>query len=182
MSVTTISPAEISRLVQNGQSPAIFDVRTPAEFAGVHVVGARSVPFDELDPAAIAAQRQGTNGPIYVICQSGGRSAKACERLTEAGIGPVYSVEGGTTAWERQGFPVSRGSSRVISLERQVRVVAGSLVFLGTLLAWRIHPLFLIVPGFVGAGLVFAGVTDYCGMGLLLGKMPWNRRGAVVGG
>ena len=91
----------------------------------------------------------------------------------------VINVEGGTTAWSAAGLPVVRGR-KTISLERQVRIAAGSLVFAGTLLGAMVNPLFLIIPGFVGAGLVFAGVTDTCGMAMMLAKMPWNQRGGAT--
>jgi rhodanese-related sulfurtransferase len=136
---------------------------------------ARLTPLDTLDPSAIAAQRQ-DGDPLYVICQSGGRAAKACQRLREAGLTEVYNIEGGTAAWERGNLPVERGRSNLISLERQVRIIAGSLVLSGSLLAWAVHPSFLAIPTFVGGGLIFAGITDYCGMALVLCKMPWNRR------
>ena len=90
-------------------------------------------------------------------------------------MNPVSCVEGGMAAWEKMGLPVERGPSAVISIERQVRIGAGALVLIGTVLAWIVHPGFIVVPGFVGAGLVFAGITDYCGMGRVLCKMPWNR-------
>jgi rhodanese-related sulfurtransferase len=176
MSVKTISIAECQRLIKDGESLNIVDVRSPGEFANLHAFGACLVPLDELDPVVIASQRQGDQTPLYIICQSGGRATQACRQLDEAGVGPVFCIEGGTAAWERAGLPVERGRGKVISLERQVRIAAGSLVFLGVLLAWRVHPIFLIVPAFIGAGLVFAGITDYCGMGMLLSKMPWNRR------
>jgi rhodanese-related sulfurtransferase len=175
MSTNAISPAELRRLIDGGRALNILDVRTPPEFSRLHAAGARLIPLDELDPAAIAAQQRDCNEAIYVICQSGGRSAKACERLQKAGVAQVYSVEGGTVAWEKMGLPVERGRTKVISLERQVRIIAGSLVFLGTVLAWTIHPGFLAIPGLVGAGLLFAGITDFCGMGIVLSKMPWNR-------
>ncbi|HEY2589134.1 MAG TPA: rhodanese-like domain-containing protein [Tepidisphaeraceae bacterium] len=180
MSIETVNPTELRTLIYDGQSPCILDVRTPAEFARVHAAGASLMPLEKLDPAAVAARRQGRTEPIYVICHSGSRAAKACRRLKKAGVGPVYCIEGGTVAWEQLGLPVERGDERrstrrVISLERQVRIAAGSLVLLGLALAWAVHPLFLILCAFVGAGLVFAGVTDFCGMGILLGKMPWNR-------
>jgi rhodanese-related sulfurtransferase len=177
MPANTISVSEMKRLTELGRPLNIIDVRTPAEFSRIHAVGARLMPLDELDPAAVAVQRGGEADPIYVICHSGGRSAKACERFGEAGITGVLSVEGGTEAWEKSGLPVERGiGPQVISLERQVRIGAGSLVVLGIALAWAIHPAFAVLSAFVGAGLVFAGITDYCGMGMLLGKMPWNRR------
>ena len=86
------------------------------------------------------------------------------------------NVEGGTQAWEQAGLPVVRGK-KTISLERQVRIAAGALVFLGTILGAAVSPYLLIIPGFVGAGLVFAGITDTCGMGMMLAKMPWNQVG-----
>jgi len=117
-----------------------------------------------------------TDQTVYVICKSGGRAAKACERFHAAGFTNVASVEGGTEAWEAAGLPLVRGASRVLSLERQVRIGAGSLVLLGVILGWNVHAAFFGLSAFIGAGLIFAGVTDWCGMGLLLAKAPWNQR------
>lgn len=175
MSSTTITPAECSRLLKLGRSLNLLDVRTPAEFDRVHAAGATLMPLDELDVAAAFAQRRDANEPIYILCQSGARAAKACQRFREAGIEQAFCVEGGTAAWEQAGLPVDRAGGKVISLERQVRIAAGLLVFIGSILAWRVHPGFLAVPIFVGAGLAFAGITDTCGMAMLLAKMPWNR-------
>jgi len=175
MTISTVAPTEFPALIESGKALRILDVRTRAEFARVHAVGARSMPLDELDVSAVAAWRDEPGDAIYVICQSGGRAAKACERLAEAGLTDVYSIEGGTAAWEKTGLPVERGGGGVISLERQVRIGAGLLVLLGLTLAWLVHPAFIAIAAFVGAGLIFAGVTDYCGMAIVLGKMPWNR-------
>ena len=98
----------------------------------------------------------------------------ACEKFVAAGYHNVVSVEGGTAAWEAAGFPVQRGK-KAVSLERQVRILAGALVLLGAMLAWFVHPAFVFLSGFIGAGLVFAGVTDTCGMAMALGRMPWNQ-------
>jgi rhodanese-related sulfurtransferase len=147
------------------------------EFAEVHAEGATLVPLDRLDPAAVLAARTGPpDEPIYVICRSGARAAKACEAFRAAGFPHVFNVEGGTEAWQRAGLPVVRGERTVISLERQVRIAAGLLVVTGVLLGWLVHPVFFALSAFVGAGLVFAGVTDTCGMGMLLARMPWNRK------
>jgi rhodanese-related sulfurtransferase len=175
MSSNLISISDIRSLLERGRPLNIVDVRTPAEFAHVHVLGARLMPLDELDPAAVAAKRPSAADPIYVICQSGGRASKACQRLLEAGVTPVYSIEGGTAAWEKMGLPTERGGGNVISLERQVRIGAGLLVLIGSMLAWTANSGFLAIPIFVGSGLVFAGITNYCGMALVLGRMPWNR-------
>ena len=178
MTVRIIRPEEVVRLRTDGKSPRIVDVRTPAEYAAVHADGAESMPLDALEPAAIARSHNGS-GPLYLICQSGGRSAKACEKFIAAGIGDVFSIEGGTAAWERAGLPVVRaaaGSCRAtISLERQVRIAAGTLVLLGIVLGWFVHVAFYGLSAFVGTGLIFAGITDWCGMGMLLARMPWNR-------
>ncbi|MBO0696981.1 MAG: DUF2892 domain-containing protein, partial [Zavarzinella sp.] len=94
--------------------------------------------------------------------------------LLAAGCPDVMNVEGGTAAWAAAGLPVVRGR-KAVSLERQVRIAAGLLVVLGAVLGWLVHPAFVGLSAFVGAGLVFAGVTDTCGMGMLLARMPWNR-------
>jgi rhodanese-related sulfurtransferase len=179
MAVQTISPQAAFTLSQSGAAPEIIDVRTPAEFDQVHAVGARSVPLDQLDPAAVMAARARADRPLFLICKAGGRAAKACEQFNAAGFDAVVSVEGGTQAWEAAGLPVVRGTVRVISLERQVRIGAGSLVLLSLLLSWLVHPAFLALAGFVGAGLVFAGLIDWCGMVMLLARMPWNQRSGV---
>jgi rhodanese-related sulfurtransferase len=111
---------------------------------------------------------------IHVICQSGGRSMKVCQKLETAGFTNVVNVEGGTSAWHEAGLPVVEGK-KVMSLERQVRIAAGSLVVIGAVVGQFLHPAGFGVSAFVGAGLVFAGVTDTCGMGMMIARMPWNR-------
>jgi rhodanese-related sulfurtransferase len=170
MSVTTISPRELAALIDRGEVSEIIDVRTPAEFREAHVPQARNVPLDAVSRDHVAD----VSRPTYFICQGGGRSAKACQKVIDAGITNVVSVDGGTKAWADTGLPVVRGK-KTISLERQVRIAAGSLVLLGVALAWFIHPYFIGISAFVGAGLVFAGVTDTCGMGMVLARMPWNK-------
>jgi rhodanese-related sulfurtransferase len=179
--VTTISPADFHRVRDSaGPHPLLIDVRTPAEFASGHLPGARNLPLSDLNPSDVAASRTTPADPVYVICQSGQWAATACVRLTAAGVAPVISIDGGTAAWQRAGFPTqsdatSGGASCPLSLEQQVRAIAGSLVLLGSALAFFLHPSFLALPAFVGAGLLFAGLTNRCGMAMLLLKMPWNR-------
>jgi rhodanese-related sulfurtransferase len=175
MSVPTISPQELERLRRQGRPVELIDVRTPVEYREVHAEPARLVPLDRLDPKALMEARNGAGGePLYVICRSGSRGRQACEKFQAAGYANVVNVEGGTQAWEQAGLPVVRGK-KTISLERQVRIAAGSLVLLGTALGAFVHPAFLVLSAFVGAGLVFAGITDTCGMGMVLARMPWNR-------
>ncbi len=175
MSVSSISPKELAELSSRKPNLELIDVRTPMEYQALHVSFARNVPLDQLNPAALMKGRNGTaNEPLYIVCQSGGRSRQACEAFLKAGYTNVINVEGGTKACEQAGLPLVRGK-QVISLERQVRIAAGSLVLTGVTLGWFVHPIFFGLSAFVGAGLVFAGVTDTCGMGLLLARMPWNR-------
>jgi rhodanese-related sulfurtransferase len=174
MTLTTIHPRELAELCQRG-SVDLVDVRTPVEYREVHAAGARNVPLDGLDPAELMRARNGSGGePLYLICRSGSRGRQACERFLAAGFTNVVNVEGGTLAWAECGLPVVRGQ-KAISLDRQVRIAAGTLVLLGAALGGLAHPAFIALAAFVGAGLVFAGLTDTCGMGLLLARMPWNR-------
>lgn len=173
----TIRPADLQTLLMREPALALIDVRTPAEFAEVHVPQARNEPLDRFDPKGlVAAGAIAANQPAYLLCRSGGRATKAAEQMAKAGIDQGVVVEGGTQAWIEAGLPVDRGTAKVISLERQVRIGAGSLVVLGVILAWLVNPYFIALSAFVGAGLVFAGITDWCGMGLLLAKAPWNSR------
>ncbi|MCL6505485.1 MAG: rhodanese-like domain-containing protein [Bryobacteraceae bacterium] len=175
MSVRTITAKELYERMQRGEWVELIDVRTPVEFREIHAEGARLVPLDRLDPKAVMAERNGTEErPLYVICRSGSRARQACEKFIAAGHFNVVCVEGGTLAWEQAGLPVRRGK-KGISLERQVRIAAGLLVLLGAVLGFFVHPYFIALSAFVGAGLVFAGITDTCGMGMLLARMPWNR-------
>ena len=179
--VDTISPAALAEIRRRGESIELLDVRTPAEYGEAHVDGARNVPLDRLDAKAIVAERTGQPGTLYVVCKSGGRSRQACEKLLAAGLTAVASVEGGTAACETAGLRLIRGR-KAMSLERQVRICAGALVVLGVALAWFTQtPAWTLLSGFIGAGLVFAGITDTCGMGMMLAKMPWNQapRGAA---
>jgi rhodanese-related sulfurtransferase len=167
----TITPQQ----AQQQQATALFlDVRTPAEFQEVHIQGAVLQPLSDLNPSKVQELTAGKSGCV-VVCRSGGRARQASEKLISSGISNVVVLEGGVSAWDSAGLPVVRGK-KTISLERQVRIAAGGLVFIGSLLGYLVNPAWIALSAFVGAGLVFAGITDTCGMGLLLGKMPWNTR------
>jgi rhodanese-related sulfurtransferase len=175
MSVLSISPARLEELCASGKAIDLIDVRTPVEYRECHVEYARNVPLDGLDPAAVMRTRNGgPEEPLFLICRSGSRGRQACERFVATGYSNVVNIEGGTMACMECGLPAVRGK-KAVSLERQVRIAAGFLVLFGVVLGWWVHPAFLGLSALVGAGLVFAGVTDTCGMGLLLARMPWNR-------
>ena len=176
MNHATITATELARELGTAPHRTVLDVRTPAEFAEVHIARARNQPLPDVSVAAlIAAGHTDRTTPIYLLCQTGRRALAAADRLAREGFAQPVVVTGGTEAWIAAGLPAVRGSSKAISLERQVRIAAGSLVLTGVLLAQLVHPAFVWLAGFVGAGLVFAGITDLCGMGLLLARAPWNR-------
>ena len=144
------------------------------------------MPLDELDAQKVMERRGlNKNDDVYLLCRTGARATRAAQKFIDAGYTKVHVIEGGLTACEECGQELSgwvtqknqgmTSSLRFISLERQVRIAAGSIAFIGSLLALLIHPLFVLIPLFVGAGLVFAGITDRCGMALLLAKAPWNK-------
>ena len=169
----TISPVELQTILAAQPSAPVIDVRTPVEFAEVHVPQARSVPLDELKPGSLQLAKE---QPVYLLCRSGQRATKAAEKFAKEGFTQPVVVAGGTLAWIEAILPVTRSAVKVISLERQVRITAGAIVFTGVILARFVNFNFIWLSGFVGAGLVFAGISDFCGIGLLLAKMPWNKR------
>ena len=149
----------------------LVDVRTPAEYESIHANGAVNHPMESLDLEEIPFAK---DQEIHVICQSGGRSFKVSQKLKAAGYTNIVNVEGGTSAWHGAGLPVDEGK-KVMPLERQVRIAAGLLVVIGAAVGQFVHPGGIALSAFIGAGLVFAGVTDTCGMGMMIAKMPWNR-------
>lgn len=175
MSVQSISPKQLQELHQSGREVDLIDVRTPVEFREVHVTFARNVPLETLNPQSVQASRGNRQSePLYVICRSGSRGKQAAEQFMAAGIAPVVNVEGGTMAWDQAGLEVVRGK-KAISLERQVRIASGLLVLTGAALGFFVDQRWIALSAFVGAGLLFAGVTDTCGMGMILARMPWNQ-------
>jgi len=175
--MATITASALYELLQDNPAQNVIDVRTPVEFAEVHVAAAKSVPLDTLNPAELyATQNLSIEKPVYILCRSGQRATKAATHLAQGGFPNSVVVEGGTLAWIEAGLPVTRGRTKVISLERQVRIAAGFIVLSGVLLSQWVNPAFIWLSGFVGAGLIFAGISDWCGMGLLLAKAPWNQK------
>lgn len=160
----------------------LIDVREPDEHAREHIAGARLMPGSRLDPSAIR-DAAGPAGIVVLHCKGGTRSAEArarCGALAASGV-RVVCLAGGIEAWKRAGLPVvtASGAPR-LSIMRQVQVIVGAGVLAGSMLAWLVHPAFVVVPAFMGAGLTFAGLTGTCGLAVLLGRMPWNR--AASGG
>ena len=171
----SISPAQLQRRLAEGAPAQLLDVRTPGQFAAARVPGARLIPLDDLDPAAFQRHRGADESPVYVLCQSGGRARRAITKLEQGGVRGCVLVEGGTQGWMDAGLPVNRGQSNVLPLMRQVQLAVGLVSAAGAALALAVHPLFAILPLITGCGLVIADLTGFCGVALLLAKMPWNR-------
>ncbi|MCJ2542614.1 rhodanese-like domain-containing protein [Thermostichus vulcanus] len=151
----------------------LIDVREPSEYAEERIPGAINMPLSTFDPTQVPASTP--EQPVVMQCRMGSRSIQASCQLLDKGWPEVINLKGGIEAWKSAKLPVTRTRNAPISLMRQVQIAAGSLVLLGTLLGAWVNPAWLLLSGFVGAGLVFAGVTNTCGMALLLARMPWNR-------
>jgi len=171
-----ITADEAVRLVSKGAAGSVIDVRSGAEYEAEHVQGARLISLDQLETRA--DEVRSTPAPRLLLCRSGSRAGSARKRLEKLHVAGLSVIEGGLNAYVRAGGETVRGKARM-PLERQVRIGAGSLVLLGVFLGFFVHAAFLLISGFVGTGLIFAGITDWCGMGILLSKMPWNRAGGT---
>jgi rhodanese-related sulfurtransferase len=172
MNLRTISPREANHLMENGA--VLIDIREAEEHARERIPGARHVPISKLDEIDFAAHRGQT---VIFHCRSGartkGHSARLAAKAHEAS--EVFLVEGGLDAWRKIGLPTTVDRRRPIELQRQVQIGAGGLALLGTLLGLTVSPWLFAVPLFVGAGLLFAGLTGFCGMAQLLQRAPWNQ-------
>ncbi len=164
----TISAEAFKDAYDAGECKTVVDVRTGAEYQACHVRGAELFPLQELKPAELVKAIEGGDTPLYVLCKAGGRAKKAAEAIAPHTDRDVIVVEGGTDACVSSGLPVNKGKE-VMSLERQVRIAAGALVVIGVALSKTVAPDFIWLSGFVGAGLMFAGITDTCAMGMLIG-------------
>lgn len=173
----SISPGELSNCLAAGHVVELLDVRTAAEFTAAHVPGARLIPLDELDCVSYLQERGASDKPVYVLCQSGGRASRAIEKFHRAGFKNCVLVAGGTQAWIDAGLPVDRGTTKVLPLMRQVQIVVGLISVIGSVLALAVSPWFALIPLVMGSGLLFAGISGFCGLALVLARMPWNKTG-----
>lgn len=169
MTIPSIDVTRAKRLIDEGA--LLIDVREADEYARERVPGARNHPLSRLG----AIQSRGAEAVIF-HCRSGARTAGNAKQLAGATDCQAYLLEGGIDAWKKAGLPVEIDRRQPIEIMRQVQITAGSLVVLGVVLGVFAAPAFLALSAFVGAGLVFAGVSGWCGMARLLALMPWNRR------
>ncbi|WP_434599812.1 rhodanese-like domain-containing protein [Streptomyces sp. A5-4] len=169
---TAVVPAQAAARLERY---TVIDVRAPGEFAAGHVPGAHNVPLDHLHTALPALKAAAVSGDLLVVCASGNRSATACRQLAAADI-PAATLTGGTTAWAQQGHQLDQPESArtVWPMERQVRLVAGSLVVLGLVAGARYKPARRLSAA-IGSGLIFSAVTNTCGMASVLARLPYNQ-------
>jgi glyoxylase-like metal-dependent hydrolase (beta-lactamase superfamily II)/rhodanese-related sulfurtransferase len=171
-SIEMISPSEAAKILKDDPKSKILDVRSAMEVSQTHIANSINVPIDMI--SAKVGELSQSKQKYLALCHSGNRAAMAADMLMQSGIDSVKVIEGGIARWEKERLPVIKGEGGV-SLERQVRVIAGSLVLTGIILAWLLHWGFIFISIFVGSGLVFAGLTDNCLMGMVLMKLPYNK-------
>ena len=154
----------------NAATTLWIDVREPVEFASGHIPGSVNIPLQQLHNAPLPQQ------PVMLICQSGKRSHQALQLLQQRGMNhPMQELHGGIAAWHLRGRSLERANRAPLPLMQQVQIAAGSLVLAGLILSTLVAPGWIALSWFVGAGLVFAGTTGFCGMAKVLAVMPWNR-------
>jgi rhodanese-related sulfurtransferase len=154
----------------------LVDVREPLEHARERIAGAVSMPLSCLDPQALRSAFQTKGAPAVIFhCQGGQRTTKHAAQLGHCGVPRAYLLEGGLNAWKEAGLATLIDRAKPIELQRQVQIAVGSLVLFGLALSQAVSPWLLLIPAFVGSGLVFAGLSGWCGMAKLLAAMPWNR-------
>ena len=164
---------DVQELNRPGFAPACIDVRSATEFAAGHIPGAINIPMDEIESRIGDLPAEG----LVLVCQAGKR-AEMTRAMLEGRVADLSVLSGGTAAWMAAGLPLVASTRTRWALERQVRLGAGLLVLLGVLLGFLVNPAWFGLAGFVGAGLVVAGTTNFCGMAYLLALLPWNRRGS----
>lgn len=167
-----IDPSELDAMLASPMPPRLLDVRTPGEFDTVHIAGAYNVPLDLLREHRDDIARH-LDQDVVLVCRSGQRAAQAEEALRGVGLPNLHILDGGLAAWEAHGLAVNRGRP-CWDIERQVRLVAGSIV-LSSVLASVVVPKIKWLAAGIGGGLTFAAVSDTCAMGMLLAKLPYNR-------
>lgn len=169
-----IQSSQLQQALQSGRNIALIDVRTPVEHEEMRISGSQLMPLDRLDPAAVKSAS--TNAEQCVlICRSGKRAEQAFQKLQSAGCDKLAILEGGVLAWEAAGLPVERTERKVLPLMRQVQLVIGLILIASSILTFTVDKNFVIIPAFLGCGLTMAGATGWCGLAILLSKMPWNK-------
>ena len=166
-----VSADELKRILDRGDDVQLVDVRTPQEYLAAKIRQAQSMPLSHFDRCTPSLDKR---RDVYAMCGSGARAEEFCRRLDRLGYSPVL-VEGGLGAWKEQGYPVEIGPKQPWSVDRQVRFITGLLVLLGVALGVSLDFRLVYLSGFIGLGLMVSAATNFCGLSILLSKMPWNK-------
>ena len=171
MAIPTLSPADAKAVLSKGAT--LIDIRDADEHTRESIAGALNRPLAQIANQPLPA------GPVIFHCRSGMRT-KNNTALLQAAVGdaPCYLLEGGIDGWRACGLETIVDRHQPLEIMRQVQLAAGTLVLFGVFLGWLVDPAFILLSAFVGAGLIFAGVTGWCGMARLLRHLPWNRTSA----
>lgn len=175
MTAIVVTPTDAKALCERGAR--LVDIRGHDEWRREHIAGAHSLALEHIQPGCFSDKPLSQTDTVIFHCQSGMRTDKAAEQLC-ASVYPAKALimQGGLNAWKAAGYPVTIDRRQPLPLMRQVQIIAGALALGGTLAGTLLAPVFYIVPGIVGAGLMLAGVTGWCGMAKLLAFMPWNKQ------
>ena len=176
MSHSRIHPNDL--MSQKTDTTCILDVRTSAEIHSAHLADCIHIPLHKLNVETLKKQIENTGkdaNKIFLLCQAGRRAEMAADQLNGKIDAELIIIEGGVNAIKQANIPLQESARKTISLERQVRIAAGLLVLIGTILGAWVNPVYYGLAAFVGAGLTFAGITDTCAMGMLIARMPWNK-------
>ncbi len=169
--IKTVDCATLKSWMDKGEA-VLLDVREPAEHASEAIPGAILLPMGQLSSNALPPL---SGRKLVVHCRKGGRGSRACEQLAAENI-DIYNLEGGIEGWVAAGLPVKSGDSKMLPLDRQVQLAVGLIILIGSLLGYLVAPLFFLLTGLIGCGLIFAGLTGVCTLAMLLAKMPWNQQ------
>lgn len=167
-----VNAATLKSWLDNGEA-LLVDVREPAEYQAECIVGSTLLPLSSISLSALPPH---VGKKLVIHCRKGGRGSSACQKLLAENPGlELYNLEGGIEAWAQAGFPVRSSDKFFLPLDRQVQLTIGLCVLTASILAYNGYPMFMLLTGFFGAGLTFAGLTGFCGLAVLMAKMPWNR-------
>ena len=169
--LTPVSPADVQARIKSGRA-RLVDIREPDEFAREHIPGVAHAPLSGFEDAHLGIR---ADQDVIFMCRSGMRTQSNCDRLAARVDGPAFVLQGGLQGWKDAGLPTSVDKKAPLELMRQVQIIAGSLVVMGALMGWLVHPAWIALSAFVGAGLLMAGATGFCGMARDHMLAPWNR-------
>ena len=173
MNISNVDATTVRRWSSNGEA-ILIDVREPAEYSAIHIDEAKNIPLGKLK-SNLPLDCDGKK--LVFHCRSGARSQQACEAVVKhCPDAQVFNLEGGIISWETKGHDVQRSGNVFLPLDRQVQLTIGGLLIVLSILSYFVSPIFILLIGFLGAGLSVAGLTGYCGLAILIAKMPWNQK------